>query len=306
MPPDITPVILAGGQGTRLRPLTAKERPKPFLKLFSGKSLLRHTAERTAEFAAPVVVCDAAHSEKAREDLDGFDPMIICEPVGRSTTPAIALAAFAIEDKETLMLVMPSDHYLEDAEVLQTAVKRAAAMMKPDDVFILAVPATQPEGRYGYIHAMPAQEEGIYSVTSFIEKPGEKKARIFQAQTGWFWNTGIFLTRPQHYLKILQALAPEIYQSARQSWEKRQAQPPFFQPDSKAYINCPSISVDYAIMEIYGETGYNPLLIPLATGWHDIGCWSGLLNVKIKAARELFLKKDTHDRPRNFRERSSR
>lgn len=280
MPPKITPVILAGGEGRRLWPLTSASRPKPFLKLFSQNSLLQETVRRVSGFLPPVVVSHHYHGEQAMSELLAAGVQvqhIICEPVGRSTAPAIALAALVLEYTGHAMLVLPSDHYVQDSEAFRASVTKAAAYLSDNNLIILGVRPESADPRYGYIRTAK-HKSGVHEILSFIEKPERTMAEALYKEPSCFWNSGIFLIRPAYYLSLLKTFEPAVFAAAQAAYDNRSEDEPFIYPDFDPYIEARSVSVDHAVM----ERCKSALLMPLETGWRDIGCWSALLQVKLK------------------------
>jgi mannose-1-phosphate guanylyltransferase/mannose-6-phosphate isomerase len=280
------PVILAGGQGRRLWPLTGTARPKPLLRLLSRRSLLQEAVQRVSVFSDPLVVTHHAYAQRILDHLvaiDGKISRIICEPAARSTAMAIAVASFMLERSSQVMMVMPSDHFIEDDAVFRSCAAAAALAAADNHLVILGAVPRSVETRYGYIRTS-GQAEGTYSVKSFTEKPPYDTAFVLAKTPGCFWNTGIFLVRPSVFLAMIRNFAPAVYLCAREAFEKRTEDEPFIFPGFDAYARAPAVSIDRAVMEKYGDAR----LIPLQTGWSDIGCWSGLLGVKMRKVQAFF------------------
>ncbi|WP_319762440.1 mannose-1-phosphate guanylyltransferase/mannose-6-phosphate isomerase [Maridesulfovibrio sp.] len=281
----IVPVILSGGSGTRLWPLSRRNHPKQLLSLTGKNSLLRNTAERGSmldEATAPVVVCNSKYRFMVAEELRaaGIKPeAIFLEPEGRNSAPAIAAAAFYISRKypEALMLVMPSDHVIHDLKKFNSAV---AAGIKPahnDDLVLFGVIPTTPETGYGYIHTAGEFQTGTpQQVQEFVEKPDLETAKSYLESGKYLWNAGIFLFSPDIYLEKLKQLEPEIHSFCQAATEKAHIDLDFIRLDEEHFTKCPAKSIDYAVIEKIN----NLSVVPLDGGWSDIGSWDSLMKEK--------------------------
>lgn len=292
---DIVPVILAGGEGRRLRPLTAPTRPKPFLKIFQGRSLLQMTLLRSSVFLPPVVICDQKFAETAdreAEEIGMKEIAIIGEPLQRGTAAAIACAAFLLQNKNPLMLVMPSDHVITNTKVFEKTVLRAAELAPDDAPVIIGRKPEGPNSSYGYIHTRPGEE--TFHLQSFTEKPNAKAARVMARTPGVFWNTGIFLCRAEALLKLLALHAPEIFEGAGRAMAGAKGEGNVLVP-ARGYAAIPMLSIDYALMERI----YSGLVLPLETTWHDVGCWERLLALKLGSLTRSLDIRDERSRRRD-------
>jgi mannose-1-phosphate guanylyltransferase/mannose-6-phosphate isomerase len=277
----LTPVILSGGSGTRLWPLSRELYPKQLLPLVGDHTMLQETLRRLAglDMAPPVVVCNEAHRFLVAEQLRvlGAKPQaIILEPVGRNTAPAIALAALQA-DPEALLLVLPADHVIRDVQAFQAAIRAALPAAQAGRLVTFGiVPATAETG-YGYIRQAASGGSGtgmpgVFPIAAFIEKPDLPRAQQFLREGGYLWNSGMFLFKAGRYLEELALHAPDIAQSVRAALAAAQPDLDFVRVGSAAFETCRSDSIDYAVMEKIRDAA----VVPMAAGWSDVGSWSAL------------------------------
>jgi mannose-1-phosphate guanylyltransferase/mannose-1-phosphate guanylyltransferase/mannose-6-phosphate isomerase len=249
----IIPVILSGGAGTRLWPLSRLGRPKQLLALAGDESLLRQTAGRAKGWGEPIVVTGASEAEAVAAELPGAK--LLVEPAARNTAPAIALAAMAAEP-DSLLLVMPSDHHIADEEAFRAAVERGREAAGEGWLVTFGVEPDRPETGFGYIKAGEALGGGAYVADRFAEKPDLATAEAFLAEGGWAWNAGIFLMRAGSFLAALREHAPETAAAV----------------ESGRFAEAPAVSIDKAVMEKAGRVA----VVPARMGWSDIGSWEAL------------------------------
>jgi len=269
----IVPVILSGGAGTRLWPLSTPERPKQFHALTGTETMLRMTAARVADrmrFAPPIVVASAANADAIDAQLDDIGALIL-EPVGRNTAPAIALAALRARTDE-LLLVMPSDHVIADPGAFQAAIDRAAAAAAQGWLMTFGIAPDRPETGYGYIKRGAALGDGAFAVERFVEKPDSATAAAYLAAGGHDWNGGIFLFRAADLLAGLEAHAPDILAATRQALAAGQNDGRRITPDPALFAAVRAQSIDHALMEKHDRVG----VAPVAMGWSDLGSWDAL------------------------------
>ncbi len=273
----ITPVILSGGMGTRLWPLSRELYPKQLLPLVSEWTMLQETLRRLGgvEVTAPIVVCNEAHRFLVAEQLRqiGSKPQaILLEPVGRNTAPAIALAALKAEP-EALLLVLPADHLIRDVGAFSAAIQLAADAAQAGRMVAFGVVPTAPETGYGYIRkAKASQGASVYSIEEFVEKPTLELAQRFLQDGSYYWNSGMFLFKAGCYLAELKRHAPDIAASAQSALAAAQPDLDFVRVDKAAFEACRSDSIDYAVMEKTADA----VVVPLDAGWSDVGSWSSL------------------------------
>ncbi len=287
----IRPVILCGGSGTRLWPLSRTFHPKQFIELGSG-TLFGQTVTRAAGLPGagrPIVVCNENHRFFAAGILQelGVAADILLEPMARNTAPAIALAALAARaaGEDPLLLVLPSDHVIEPAAALYQAAAAAAAAAGNGALVTFGVAPTRPETGYGYIRRGAEAGPGVFRVARFVEKPGAAEAEQLIAEGGTTWNSGMFLFRAATFLDELTRHAPGIHAACTQAWEGRTRDLDFTRIAKEAFTGCPSDSIDYAVM----ERTQAACVVPLAADWNDLGSW--------KAFHEV----SPHDRQGNAR-----
>jgi len=282
MAKPLTPVILAGGSGTRLWPLSRQLYPKQFLPLLGEKTMLQQTIERLQglDCQAPIVVCNEEHRFLAAEQLRQTgvdDAAIILEPVPKNTAPAIALAAHEAlrRDEEAMLLVLPADHLIEDTASFHEAVKKALAAAEEGNLVTFGIVPHRPETGYGYIRRGREQGKEVFNVLAFVEKPNEATAKEYLKTGEYYWNSGMFLFGAKDYLEELERYVPDMADSCEKSFSRVKKDLDFLRIDEKAFATCPKNSIDYAVMEKTKKA----MVVPLDAGWNDIGSWASLHDV---------------------------
>ena len=284
------PVILAGGSGTRLWPLSKPERPKQFLSLLGGGTMLQDTLARLEGMPAapPLVVCNESHGEIALEQLAQVSqPALtaILEPEGRNTAPALTLAALYLEEaaakgEDAMMLAMPADNVVRSPAEFQRSLKAALPMARAGYMVTFGIVPLQPHTGYGYIRRgrflqqetnLPAAME----VASFVEKPSLSRAQEYLRDGRYLWNSGIFLISASVWLRALNRCRPDIAQACRAAYEGAEIDGLFVSPHRERFLACPSESIDYAVMEKTAEDAeIRVAVVPLSGGWSDLGSWA--------------------------------
>jgi mannose-1-phosphate guanylyltransferase len=270
----IVPVIMAGGLGSRLWPLSRAKHPKQFLPLITERTMLQETVQRIGGLSTSdsVTICNEEHRFLVAEQLREIESLgkIILEPAGRDTAPAIALAALSVEN-DPLLLVLAADHIIENTGAFTNAVQQAIPLAEAGKLVTFGVVPLEPHVGYGYIEAGGALGNG-FDVISFKEKPDLETATKYLKTGGFYWNSGIFLFRARRYLEELQIFRPDIYQSCLSSVANARLDLDFIRVDAGAIQRCPSESIDFAIMENTSDA----VVVPLDAGWSDVGSWTSL------------------------------
>ena len=274
---SFVPVLLSGGSGTRLWPLSREAYPKQFLPLLGELSLLQRTWLRLDGLpcAAPLIVANEEHRFMVAEQLQriGATPAaIILEPVGRNTAPAIAVAALQAmsQGDDPVLLVLPSDHVIDDEAGFRAAVLAVLPAAESGALVTFGIVPSAPETGYGYIKARPG--DGVRTVECFVEKPDQATADAYVASGEYFWNSGMFAFRASRFLEELGKSQPTMIEHARDALVKGKRDADFLRLDREAFAACPSDSIDYAVME---KTSAAKIL-PINVGWNDVGSWSAL------------------------------
>ncbi|NMY41179.1 mannose-1-phosphate guanylyltransferase/mannose-6-phosphate isomerase [Pseudomonas sp. WS 5013] len=304
------PVILSGGSGSRLWPLSRKLYPKQFLALTGEHSLFQQTLQRLSfeGMQKPVVVCNLEHRFIVNEQLAqiglGAQAMLL-EPFGRNTAPAVAMAALQLlgEGRDELMLILPADHVIDDELALRKALELARVAAEEGEMVLFGIPANSPETGFGYIKAARGEDgddlvPGAYRVMQFVEKPDAMRASEFVRSGGYYWNSGMFLFRASRYLDELRAHEPDIYDTCVLALERSKLAGGALTIDAGTFECCPDNSIDYAVMEKTSRA----CVVPLAAGWNDVGSWSSLWDVHEKNSDGNVLKGDvvTHGSHNSF------
>lgn len=289
----LIPVLLSGGVGSRLWPVSRELYPKQFLPLAGPDSMLQDTVARLAELepvSPPVVVCNQEHRFLVAEQLraSGVEgATILLEPVGRNTAPAVAAAALLSqagleEGADPLLLVLPADHVIQRPEVFAEAVARGMAAACEGALVSFGVVPDSPHTGYGYLRSGSELAEGVHQLEEFVEKPDLETARSYLDQGSYLWNSGMFLFSARSYLDELERLQPDMLTSCRQALAEAGRDLDFVRLGEEAFAACPADSIDYAVME-HTRKG---VVLPLDCGWSDVGSWSALWQVGHRDARD--------------------
>ena len=274
------PVIMAGGSGTRLWPLSRQLNPKQFLPLVDADlTMLQATIKRLdgLEHAVPRLICNENHRFLAAEQLRQLgleEANIILEPVGRNTAPAIALAALQAlaKQEDPILLVLAADHLIQDVDAFHQSIAKAQILAEAGKLVTFAITPTHPETGYGYLQMGAPVGEGGFKVNRFVEKPDLQTAEQYLADGGYFWNSGMFMFRASRYLQELERFQPKIVSVCREALAGGQQDMHFTRVDSSIFVTSPDDSIDYAVMEKTSDA----VMVPLDAGWSDIGSWAAL------------------------------
>ena len=276
----VVPVIISGGAGTRLWPLSRPALPKQLLALAGDLTMLQMTAERLAGWrraGPPIVVANAAHAEDVRQQLAAIavEPrQLILEPKGRNTAPALALAALAC-GKDEILFVMPSDHFIGAPERLRAAIEAGLPLAEDNWLVTFGIEPESPETGYGYIRRGAPVIEGVFAAAQFTEKPDFTTARSFLASGEYFWNAGLFLFRAGAMLEALRLHAPDVLEAASAAYRERSETGRAAAIEESAFCRAPAISIDYAVMEKAARVA----VVPVSMSWSDIGSWDALFDL---------------------------
>ncbi len=278
---QVIPVILSGGSGTRLWPVSRKLYPKQFIPLRENRSLFQDTVARVKSLdegiQSPIIICNDEHRFMAAEQLrqEGVDHAdIVLEPVGRNTAPAITLAALCAlqRDKNAIILVLPADHILNQQEQFKEAIALAASLSANEKLVTFGIKPTRPETGYGYIKAGSQVMQGAYQVEKFVEKPALDKAQTYLQSGEYSWNSGMFMFKASTLLAELEKYQPEIAASVTTAYGSQQKDLDFIRIDKDEFSACKSESIDYAVM----ENTDNAVVVALSSDWNDVGSWHAL------------------------------
>ncbi len=277
----IIPVILSGGSGTRLWPLSRETYPKQFLPLVDRHTMLQNTALRIAglnDMAAPMVVCNEDHRFMVAEQLRsvGIHPAaVMLEPVGRNTAPAVAVAALHAQSTgaDPILLILPADHVIADVAGFRAAILQVAPHAEAGRLITFGIVPATPETGYGYIKAGPPIDDAeVYTVDRFVEKPDLTTAQRYLESGDYYWNSGMFMFRASVFLTELERFAPDMLAACQHALTRGRPERDFLWLDREAFAACPKDSIDYAVME---KTDH-AVVMPLTVGWNDVGSWSAL------------------------------
>ena len=280
----IVPVILSGGSGTRLWPLSRKLHPKQFINLVNETTLFQDTILRLPkDVAEPLIICNEEHRFLAAEQLRAIGKKtkgIILEPEGRNTAPAVALGAlqFINKGEDPILLVLSADHLIKNIEAFHQSITIASELAENNKLITFGVVPDKAETGYGYIEANINNTDDYYSIKSFTEKPNQKNAKKYLDSVNYLWNSGMFMFKASVFLSELEKFEPEILSACKKSCTTKNIDSDFIRIDNDAFHQCPNESIDYAVM----EHTKNGVVVPLDANWSDVGSWSSLWDIKTK------------------------
>ena len=293
---QITPVILSGGSGTRLWPLSRKQYPKQYLPLASDNTMLQETILRLNgldNLADPIIICNADHRFLVAEQCQQIgikNPTILLEPVGRNTAPAIAAAALqSLRDSEdSILLVLSADHVIQDVDAFHKAIDIASQQAQSGKLATFGIVPTDANTGYGYIKSSEENDNGAYKVEEFVEKPDLKTAEVYLEQGSYLWNSGMFMFQAHAFIDELTTYSPNIVTSVNNAVNNAVQDLDFIRLEKQAFESSPSDSIDYALM----EKSNNVVVVPLDAQWNDIGAWPALYDIGIKDSQGNVIKGD--------------
>ena len=301
MPTILQPVILSGGSGSRLWPMSRAMYPKQLLPMVSEQTLLQDTVSRLdglveqssdTKLVDPMVVCNEAHRFFVAEqllELGKTTSDIILEPIGRNTAPALTLAALSVasKDPQTVMLVMPADHVIADIAAFHEALLKGMVLAKLNCLVTFGITPNSPETGYGYIQMGEKLTDGSAKIAAFVEKPDVTTAEQYLASGDYLWNSGMFMMTAENWLAAIRELQPEMAKCVEHAWQQGERDRDFFRIAEELFSICPADSIDYAVMEKISKQSVGTLsaaVVPLDAGWSDVGAWSSLWEVGEKDA----------------------
>jgi len=293
---QIIPVILSGGSGTRLWPLSRKEYPKQYLPLASENTMLQETILRLnglESLTDPIIVCNADHRFLVAEQCQQIgvkNPTILLEPVGRNTAPAIAAAALQSlkTSDDAALLVLSADHVIQDIDAFHEAIKIASYQAQEGKLITFGIVPTDANTGYGYVKSSKNNTDGAHKVEEFVEKPDLETAQTYLEQGNYLWNSGMFMFKADTLIDELNTLSPEIVASVKTAVNNAEQDLDFIRLDKQAFESSPSDSIDYALM----EKSDNVVVVPLDAGWSDVGAWSALYDIGVKDSSGNVIKGD--------------
>ncbi|ENL6904421.1 mannose-1-phosphate guanylyltransferase/mannose-6-phosphate isomerase [Enterobacter ludwigii] len=290
----IIPVIIAGGVGSRLWPMSREEHPKQFLPLLNNTmSLLQQTLERVSgeEFEKPIVICNEEHRflvAQQLKELGMLNNNIILEPCSKNTAPAITLAALLLQKKDNAMLVLAADHYIQDSEYFAQLIKKANCAIDDETLITFGIAPTHPETGYGYIKKGVEVSDGYFSVDAFVEKPNKEKATEYISGGMYLWNSGMFMFKPRVYLEEIKKHCTDIYHVCEKAMAVAKIDMDFTRIGKTIFDSCSSVSVDYAVM----EKSSHVKVFQFDSQWSDVGAWGALWDISQKDAANNFTSGD--------------